>query len=186
LDYEKVEKNIKLKLTLVSILLGCVSSVHAHLIDLTPGGFHVGNPPQVWTDWWNNTRGGLLLFDTSNSGGIGSGLFTTTGIGTSTLTISWDLTDPERLGKFQWLLVLYETDNGEMENFFQVSHAQQRIGEATIVVDGIFTAFPSTAPYLAYGKFDAPETGATILLLAVGMGLMLFLKQFQLGKNQIR
>jgi hypothetical protein len=183
LDYEKVEKNMKLKLTLVSILLGCVSGVHAHLIDLTPGGFNSGNPFQIFTDWFRNTRPGLLLFDTTNSGGIGSGLFTTTGIGTPSLTLSWNLTG---IGTFEWLLVVYTTDNGEMENFFQVSSAQLRSGQATIVVDGTFTAFPSLAPYLAYGRFDTPETGATILLLAVGMGLMLFLKQFQLGKNQIR
>jgi hypothetical protein len=151
---------MKLKLAIASLLAFAVSA-HATLIDLTPGGFPSADPPQVLTDWYQNTRGTLVLFDTEPGG-----FFDISGVGTSTFTLSWDLSG---IGKFQYLLVLYTSGGVEMENFFRVPPGLERTGEASVTVNGIFTAFPSLDPALAFGKYNAPEAGTGALLLAFGL-----------------
>jgi hypothetical protein len=159
LDYEKVEKNMKLKLTLVTILLGCVSSVHAHLIDLTPGGFNWNNPPQIVTDWYQNVRPGLYLFPDS--------FFTITGLGTPTVTFSWDFRGTP--GIFQWLIV--DSDSAIFGNFYKVSLSQSKTGEASVTINGELP-IERIVPF-GHDPFRTPETGTTILLFGLVLGVIL-------------
>jgi hypothetical protein len=156
LDYEKVEKNMKLKLTLVSILLGCISSIHAHLIDLTPGGFRWLDAPQIVTDWYQNVRPGLFLYPDS--------FFTITGLGTPTVTFSWDFRGTP--GIFQWLIA--DSDSALFGNFYQVASGRQsKVGEATVTVNGELP-IERIVPF-GHNPFSTPETGSTFLLLTLGL-----------------
>jgi hypothetical protein len=156
LDYEKVEKNMKLKITLVSILLGCVSSVHATLIDITPGGFNWNNAPQVVNDWYQDVRPGLFLFDDS--------FFTITGLGTPTVTFSWDFRGTPAI--FQWVFADNIVNGNSFGNFYQVPWSQRKVGEASITIDG---ELPVTN-IVPFGRspYRIPETGTTMFLFLIG------------------
>jgi hypothetical protein len=174
LDYEKVEKNMKLKLTLISILLGCVSSVHATIINLTPGGFNWNNPPQVVTDWYTNVRPSVWLWYPAED------FFTVTGFGTPTLTLSWNFAHP---ATFQWLFI---NSNDGPSNFYEIRGGQQsHFGEGTFTIDGItpIDATGELIPLVPFGHppFETPDAGTTLMLFLIGIvGLMSY------GTHKIR
>ena len=154
---------MKLKITLINILLGCISSVHAHSIELTPGGFNWKNPPQVVTDWYQNTRSSVYLWYPAED------FFTITGLGTTEVTLSWNFASP---ANFQWLFI-----NGDsLSNFYQIRGAQIRSGEATFTIDGVtIIGGGDLIPIVPFGHppFATPDRGTTVFLFLMGIvGLM--------------
>jgi len=162
LDYEKVEKNMKLKITLISILLGCVSSVHATIINLTPGGFNWNNPPQVVTDWYANVRPGVYLWFPAED------FFTIAGLGTPEITLSWNFASP---ATFRWLFI--NSNNGP-SNFYEIRGIQSHFGEATFTIDGITPIddpIDGLIPLVPFGNppFVTPDMGTTLILFLIGI-----------------
>jgi len=148
---------MKLKVTLVNILLGCVSSLHASLIALTPGGFNWTSAPQVVNDWYVNVRPHLFLFDDS--------FFTITGLGTPTVTFAWDFRGTP--ATFQWVFAdNIVIDGDSFGNFYQVPLSQRKVGTASISIDG---ELPVTkiVPF-GGGPFATPEAGTTLFLFLIG------------------
>jgi hypothetical protein len=149
-----------MKKLIVMLAVSLAASAQATLIDLTPGGTNWNDP--IIEDWYSNTRPHLWLFNQIQD------RFTVTGLGTSEVTLSWDL---RGLGSFKYLFVISNeaSDTGVSINFYQVPFREWRTGEAVVTVDGVLPiAFLNE-----FGTFDAPEAGTGALLLALGIGSIL-------------
>jgi VPDSG-CTERM motif len=143
------------KKLIATIALACASSAHAHMVELTPGGFNWNNQPKVVSDWYETKRQFQTLYDPS--------LFNVTGLGTSTITLSWNLAN---VGYFQYLFVEYRQDHDNVfANFYQVTLHEWRQGQATVTVNG---TFPVTF-FNAFGHRDVPDAGSTFILFGLSL-----------------
>ena len=164
---------MKLKLTLIIIALGCLSSVHAHIIDITPGGFTSWQDPRV-QDWllhqWNHQGGQLIgqnhvAFpgDHWEAGLVGEPYFSASQLGLSSITFTWDLTTLDDY-RVRWVMVQSE----DALNLYQVTGATGLEGSFTFTGDG-------TSPILGFAlygtnSFHTPDYGQTSILF--GMALL--------------
>jgi hypothetical protein len=178
LDYEKVEKNMKLKLALVSIFLGCVSSIHATLIDLTPGGFAWNNLPPVFERFlrdWNRTT--ILIAGTNISGNtVNWSPFTLFGPDNFSIeaqgpnaNVGWNLTDTG--GYFmQYIWVTGTVDSSQItDHLYRVSGQFFRFdGSGLVTIDG---QLPISS-ILFFGTNIIPDTGTTLLLFAFALAFV--------------
>jgi hypothetical protein len=80
------------------LLIALAATVHAEVVDLTPGGFNPGNPPQVYTDWLNEhfQHDAIhLANDYSQTGWdttlIGNRFFSATPLGNATVMLSYNV-----------------------------------------------------------------------------------------------
>lgn len=166
----KILKLITISLTLApSIVLG-------NLIDLTPGGFGYGSnyPPEgqrVFNEWFSNVRPSLELFDPNQS------YFIITGLGTSSITFSWDLRtmnngSPHAIFQYLWLLGVPSEPGGVNANLYQVPGNQWRTGEVTITEDFLITSFHG------YGRFRVPDVGDSFALLSLALIINVYLYEY--------
>jgi hypothetical protein len=160
-----------MKTKIITLLIATASVAHANLIDLTPGGFDPNNPPQVYIDWVNNNYNQNafgIAYENLNGwvpGFLQPPLFTSTSLGDSTATLSWNLIGTPY--SFGWLFV--GGPNG-LVNMYQVSLDQMLNGNAIITINGEF----SISQLGIYGPvaIPTPDNGSTFLLLGFGLAAL--------------
>ena len=174
---------MKLKLTLISILLGCVSSVHATLIDLTPGGFAWNNRAPVFERFlrdWNHQTTSIIaganitgnVVDWSHFTLFGPDNFIIDPQGPSA-SVSWNLANTEGY----WLQYIWVTgeggDNQITNHLYRVGGLTRFEGDGSVIIDG-FNAITNIT-FLGINN-TIPDVGSTLLLfgLAIAAGSWLF------------
>jgi hypothetical protein len=150
------------------ILLLSIGTANATLIDLTPGGFDPSHPPPVFIDW-DQHHFGIdsfgIAFENINSGWapppyLGPPFFNTTPLGQMTAVLTWDLTGTPFI--FNYLFV-----GGFVDNMYQVTPDQYKLGEAIVTMDGVHNIF-SIGIY-GFPSVHTPDSGSTALLLLLGL-----------------
>jgi VPDSG-CTERM motif len=175
LDYEKVEKNMKLKLVLISILLGCISSVHATLIDLTPGGFAWNNRPPVFERFlfdWNHRTTSIIAGANINGSTVNWSPFTLFGPNNFSINpegpnadVGWNLTNTD--GYFmQYIWVTGEGDSSQItDHLYRVDSLTRFEGNGFVIIDG----FDTITSMVFLGTNTVPDTGTTLFLFGIGL-----------------
>lgn len=151
------------KKLLTTLALALVSSAHANLIDLTPGGYDILNPPQVIVDW-NNYYYSLPHGERPRY--LGEDAITVTGMFTQQATVSWDLSGTDY--GLQWIYVYHFFAGYPMQgvgHFYQVSEDSWVTGSGAITLDGTTTI----EWVLPFGNRLVPDSGATILLFGLSL-----------------
>lgn len=155
------------KAALAALTIGCVSSLNASLIDLTPGGFNWNNPPPVVTEWYANTRPHLLLYPTTWN------FFQVTGLGTTEVTLTWNL--PPKF-TFEYLFVQDQNSNVD---FLQVPFSPL-LHRGTVTV-----TFNTPIMYVTpFGRYNTPDTGSAILLFGLSLLALLGLRYDNLNTSK--
>jgi len=162
---------MKAKLPIL-ILLACAVGVNADIIDLTPGGFSILNPPQVYVDWEADFFAGLyhgLAFLTSTgwrSDFLGEPLFHATPVGATDITISWDLTGT----RFAVEYLFTGTGPNFWVNMYQITGSDRIVGSGLFTIDG---NFPITASGIyGTGIIHTPDAGNTLVMLFIALVLL--------------
>jgi hypothetical protein len=165
--------NMKTKLIIIG-LLATANSSHATLIDLTPGGFPIGNAPPIYNELLTqhsqiagaNINGSSVIWSPFEP--FGRNEFSITSLGTGAL-LSWDLSLTDGF-KFQYLLL---EGIGGIDNIYRVPGVEYVNGTGYAEIDGL----TQIQAIIFYGTNVMPETVNTgwLLFFAV-VGLLLTYK----------
>ena len=158
--------------TILALLLS-VTSLSANIIDLTPGGYNMNNSPQIVLDFWSTeayqTQFPVAFGDFTGWYGPCQGCVSSSPFETSpNLSISWNLANS---GGF-FVAYLFVTSIDLNQNFYQITAPNRRSLENYLfTIDGIADARTASI----FGPFTpAPDTGSTLLLMAVALGAICF------------
>jgi len=170
---------MKLKLILISILLSCASSVHATLIDLTPGGFSLANgappPPPAYfkllRDWnlgVTNLIAGANIIDNT----VIWSPFTLFGQDNFAIdphgpiaNVSWNMANTgDYFMQYVWL-----TGTDGREHIYRVGGLSRFVGDGTVIIDG----FDTITSIVFMGHITTvPDGGTTLLLFALALAIL--------------
>jgi len=177
-----------MKAKITALLLALTCSAQATLIDLTPGGFRLLDPPKVYLDWQQNhykhDSFKMAFNNIFTPGGwdshfLGPPLFNVTPLGGLTATLSWDLTG--RAFIFNYLFV--GTGPNGWINMYRVSSDQQKVGEAVITINDLY----NITGIGIYG-LRIPDDGGTILMFGLSVACivcMRFWRQTSLERSRM-
>jgi hypothetical protein len=156
------------------MILALVPSIAlGSLIDLTPGGFNVLNPPPVYVDWrdnhFNHDSFGTAFYTTGlgwDRHFLGSPLFELTLADSGRVaTLSWNLTGTP----YSFTFLFVGTGPDGTLNMYRVSDDQLRVGEAIVTINDFY---PITALGI-YGLrppvLSVPDFSSTIGLFLIGL-----------------
>jgi len=169
-----------MKIMPVTVVIGAllVSSVHADLIDLTPGGFSLLNVPPVVIQWEQTIQQqGIFVIAHADISGNTATWVPFLPLGGSNFTVdpmvenanlTWNLTNPHG-SSFLYLIVGNSNLNIERANLYQVSSDEIINGSGTVTIDGVTTItalnfFGRTPPVP-----DEANTGALLLLAVIAV-----------------
>jgi hypothetical protein len=174
----------------ILLLVVCVGTAHAHLIDLTPGGFDIdqGLPPaferlqtHIFFDeaahgFFDLPEGTQYLDGwVSRFGALNGGTYFFTdllGRDTPTASIWWDFTNAPN---GYWLTTIdvfgRRADGSPWENIYGVSFGQRFEGIGSVTLDG-FTTIMGISLY-GLNPATVPDTADTSALFILGLGALL-------------
>jgi hypothetical protein len=176
---------MKTKLTTIIAALALAQSAHATLIDLTPGGFYVNNPPQVFYD---------LLMRHSQIGGAsidGDNVLWSPFEPFGSNEFSIDLTEPGALvawkltqtAGYMCTFVLVEGVRGVGDHIYQVRKAEFVTGSGFVTTNGV-TPIRSI---IFFGSNVVPDSGASLSLFVGAAAVLIFSHHFRkFGKARRR
>jgi hypothetical protein len=162
------------KLIVMLAVLLAAGSAHATLIDVTPGGFSLLNPPPIFFTVvalpqlaGANINGTQVVWSPFEPFGPNQFSITTDGINAS---ISWDLTSTD--GFFlQYVLV---EGVGGIDNIYRPPNDNQRFqGDGFATIDGL----TQIQGIVFFGTNVAPESGTTILFFGLGLCAVVFARR---------
>jgi hypothetical protein len=126
-----------MKTRIVILVLAFTCSARATLIDVTPGGFSLLNPPQVYIDWVNGVYGPQfgIAYDTQSGWDpipLGTAILQLNSIGRYH---GYTLLEPDWNAIHHCIRVCWQGPNGWI-NMYQVSADQIISGEGPITING--------------------------------------------------
>jgi hypothetical protein len=170
------------KQKLIAILALVPSIAFGSLIDLTPGGFHESDLPQVFLNFTRQVNRSVLFFDSiyasptnghpagwvSQFGDLDGGIFFFSNIDLTgpipTTTISWDF---HNSGGFFLTYVLAEAavPGNDFANLYKATNGFE--GEGSITLDGIIDI--NSIAFYGQNFATIPDLGSTIGLFLIGL-----------------
>lgn len=166
---------MKAKITVLLLALTC--SAQATLIDLTPGGFSLLDPPKVYLDWqqnhYNHDSFGIAyenIWNGWDSHFLGPPLFNTTPLGGITCTLMWNLTGTPYI--FNYLFV--GTGPNGWINMYRVSPDQQQVGEAVISINDLYNI--TGIGIYGFPPLRTPDDGGTILMFGLSLACIVCMR----------
>jgi VPDSG-CTERM motif len=171
-----------IRIIIVSGALLASSVANAILIDLTPGGFAWNNRPAVFDKFlrdWNHEVTTLIAGANINGTTVNWSPFTLFGPANFSIVpqgpntnVSWNLTNTD--GYFmQYIWVTSEGGPGQVtDNLYRVRGARFE-GDGSVIIDG----FKTITSIVFLGTNTIPDTGTTLLLFGLALGIMIIVRR---------
>jgi len=173
---------MKIKLLFAAALIA--TNAHAHLIDETPGGFNLNNPPPLFFELVGrhsqlagaNINGSQVIWSPFEPFGPNEFSITTNDIDAS---ISWNLANTDGY-MFQFLLL---EGVGGIDHIYSVSGQERTEGSNEFAtIDGS----TNIQAIIFYGTNHIPDTGGTLSMLVVAAGILFSCKTvIRLGRTPV-
>jgi hypothetical protein len=167
---------MRTKLTIIAAL-ALAQIAHASLIELTPGGY-TGSKPPIVQEWFQNhyNKDAFAIGGNSLEFGIwGMGQYVTvTGLGTPTLTLSWDLTGT---GYFVFDYIFVRDYPGLHASLYAVKWDPRMVREGTVVIDGVLPITAIDFFGLPFG--EVADSGASLSLFVGAATVLIFSHHFR-------